>query len=146
MWNRNPADLTSALGLDFIHRVKMTSGMLGLLVWLFVSVYADWRSGLGILLGTAWGVLNFHFLTELVVAVVTPDEVRKRRVVLLALIKFPALYGAGYLFLAKSGLPIPMLLMGFSLLFAVAVLKVLGRLLNEHLAKSVPPNADEMVR
>jgi len=136
----------NALGLDFLHRVKTTSGVLGLMIWLFVSVYYDWRFGLGILLGTAWGIANFHFLGELILAVATPSVVQRRKVILPALVKFPVLYGAGYLLLARSALPILALLVGFSSLFAVAVLKVLGRLLNEYLAKSTARNAGQMVR
>ena len=135
-----------ALDLDFLSRVKFTTGILGLVAWLFVSVYYDWRFGLGILLGTAWGIANLHFLAKLLLAVVNPAVVKRKRVVLLAAAKFPVLYGIGYLFLAQSGSPVLALLIGFNLLFAVVVLKVLGRLVNEHLAKSVPPGADGMVR
>jgi len=128
-----------ALGLDFIRRVMATSGVLGVLALLFVSAYYDWRFGLGVFLGTAWGIANFHFLSELVVAAVTPGIPDKRKTVLLALIKFPVLYFAGYLLLKHTGLPVLSSLIGFSLLFVVVVLKVLGRLLNEWLEKSVPP-------
>ncbi len=125
------------LGLDFIRRVMAASAMVAMLAFLFVSVYYDWRFGLGIFIGTAWGIANFYFLTELVVAVFTPyQEIDRKKVVLLVLAKFPALYGAGFLVLYYSKLPVPAVLIGFHVLFAVAVLKVLGRLLNERLAKA----------
>ena len=136
-----------ALGLDFIRRVIMTTGVLSVLALLFISVYYDWRFGLGVFFGSAWGIANLHFLRELVVAVVTPDEIDRRKVVLLALVKFPVLYFAGYLLLKFGGLSVLSFLIGFSLLFVVAVLKVLGRLLNEWLEKSGPPhNINSTVR
>jgi hypothetical protein len=136
-----------ALGVDFIHRVMATSAVLAGLSLLFVSVYYDWRFGLGIFIGTAWGIANLHFLTQLVGAVVEPGLLHKRKVVLLALIKFPVLYGAAYLILHFGDLSMLSFLIGFNIIFAVALLKVLGRLLNERLEQVQPPdNLNRVVR
>lgn len=128
-----------ALGLGFIRRVMVTSGVLGTLAFLFISAYYHWRFGLGVFIGTAWGIANFHFLAELIVTVVTPEMPNKKKAALLALIKFPVLYFVAYLLLTYGKLSVLSFLIGFSLLFVVAVLKVLGRLLNERLEKSGPP-------
>jgi hypothetical protein len=136
-----------ALGLDFIRRVMVTTGVLSVLALLFISVYYDWRFGLGVFIGSAWGIANLHFLRELVVTILTTDEINRKKVVLFALVKFPGLYFAGYLILEFGGLSVLSFLIGFSLLFAVAVLKVLGRVLNEWLEKSGPPhNMNSTVR
>jgi len=136
-----------ALGLDFIRRVMATSAVLAALALLFISVYYDWRFGLGLFIGTAWGIANFHFLSELIVAVITPGERNVRRVALWALLKFPVLYGAAYLILTYGKISVLSFLIGFLLLFAVVVLKALGRLINEWLASTQPPrNVDSMVR
>jgi len=136
-----------ALGLDFIRRVMMTSGVLGFLALLFVSAYYDWRFGLGIFCGTAWGIANFHFLAELIVTATKPGNPDKKKIALLGIAKFPVLYFAGYVLLKFSELSVLSFLIGFTLIFAVAVLKVLGRLVNEWLEKSKPPhNANSTVR
>jgi len=136
-----------ALGLDFIRRVIMTSGILGLLALLFISAYYDLRFGLGVFCGTAWGIANIHFLAELIIEATNPGIVNKKKIALLGIVKFPVLYFAGYILLKYSELSVLSFLIGFTLLFAVAVLKVLGRLLNEWLEKSKSPhNANSTVR
>lgn len=136
-----------ALGLDFIRRVIATSAVMAALALLFLSVYYDWRFALGVFVGTAWNIANFHFLSELTVAVLTPGERNVKRVAVWALLKFPVLYAAGYLVLKYGEFPVLSFLIGFSLLFVVAILKVLGRLLNEWLAGVRPPhNVNPTVR
>lgn len=136
-----------ALGVDFLHRVMATSAVLAGLALLFVSVYYDWRFGLGLFIGTAWGIANLHFLTQLIRAIVEPGTLHKRKVILLALVKFPVLYGAAYAILRFGELSMLSFLIGFNILFAVALLKVLGRLLNERLEHVQPSdNLNRVVR
>ena len=136
-----------ALDLDFIRRVIVTTGVLSVLALLFISVYYDWRFGLGVFFGSVWGIANLHFLRELIVSTITPEEIDRKKVIFFALVKFPGLYFAGYLILKYGNLSILSFLFGFTLLFAVAVLKVLGRLLNEWLENSGSPhNMNSMVR
>ncbi len=116
------------MGVEFIHRVIKTSLVLAVLGFLFVTVYYDFEFGGGILAGTAWGCLNLLFLTNLITEVFSPGkEVRKGRIVLIAVFKFPLLYAAGYLLLRIKYFPPESLLIGFTLLFVVMFLKAMGR-------------------
>jgi hypothetical protein len=116
------------MGVEFIHRVIKTSLVLAVLGFLFVTVYHDFRFGAGILAGAIWGCLNLLFLTHLVTEVFSPGkEVRKGKVIIIALVKFPLLYLCGYLLLRIDYFPPISLLSGFTLIFLVMLLKALGR-------------------
>jgi len=130
-----------ALGVDFIRRVMATSAVLATLALMFVSVYYDWRFGLGLFIGTAWGIANLHFLTQLLGVFVEAGPLNKNKTVALAFVKFPVLYGVAYVLLSAGDLPVLAFLIGFNVLFLVAVLKVLGRMLNERLARVRPPES-----
>ena len=116
------------MGVEFIHRVIKTSLVLAVLGFLFVTVYYDFKFGAGILAGTVWGCLNLLFLTRLITEVFTPgEEVKKGKVIIIALVKFPLLYLCGYVLLKIDYFPAISLLSGFTLIFVVMFLKALGR-------------------
>jgi len=81
----------------------------------------------GLLVGCLWGVANFIALTAVLTTFVTPGEVNRRRALILAAVKFPVIYGIGYLILRSEWFEPVSLLVGFSLLFMVTLLKALGR-------------------
>lgn len=116
------------MGIEFIHRVIKTSLVLTALIFLFVTVYYQFRFGAGILAGSVWGCLNLWFLTQLITEIFSPGkEVKKRKVIIIAVVKFPLLYAAGYCLLEIVHLTPVSLLIGFTLIFLVMFLKALGR-------------------
>jgi hypothetical protein len=116
------------MGVEFIHRVIKTSLVLAALGFLFVTVYWNFKFGAGILAGAVWGCLNLLFLTRLITEVFSPgEEIKKGKVILIAVVKFPLLYAAGFLLLTKTDFPPLSLVIGFSLLFLVMFVKALGR-------------------
>jgi hypothetical protein len=117
------------MGPEFISRIIKTTMVLALLIALFGSVYFDWLASVGILAGAVWSCLNLYFIKGLISEVITTGKPRKWIAVLLAVVKFPVLYGAGFLLLDLGYFSPAALLAGFSLIFLVALLKVLGRLM-----------------
>jgi len=116
------------MGPEFIHRVIKTSLVVAVLGFLFVTVYYNFRFGAGILAGAIWGCLNLYFLTNLITEIFSPDkEVRKGKVILIVLVKFPLLYLVGYVLLIIKYFPAVSLVSGFTLIFLVMFLKALGR-------------------
>jgi hypothetical protein len=116
------------MGPEFIHRVIKTSLVVAALGFLFITVYYDFRSGAGILVGTIWGCANLYFLTNLITEIFSPGkEVRKGKVILIVLVKFPLLYLIGYVLLIIKYFPAVSLVSGFTLIFLVMFLKALGR-------------------
>jgi hypothetical protein len=116
------------MGIEFIHRVIRTSLVLAALGFLFVTVYYDFKFGAGILASAVWGCLNILFLTHLIMEIFSPGkEIRKGKVILIAVVKFPLLYAAGFILLWLKYFPPVSLVIGFSLLFLVMFLKAMGR-------------------
>ena len=92
-------------------------------------MYYDIFLILAIFSGMIWGMINLYFLALLVKSTIRPDGVDKLTALGLIFIKFPLLYLAGYFLLQVSEFELMYLLIGFSTIFAVIILKVLGRVI-----------------
>lgn len=114
------------MGIEFIHRVIKTSLILAALISLFVTFYYRFNYASGIFVGCGWGCLNFYFLTNLITQATNPGGIDRKRVGLLVLVKFPLLYLSGYFLLRLKYFPVTSLLAGFTIIFAVILLKALG--------------------
>lgn len=115
------------MSLEFLKRIWKTTLVVGVIVFAFTAVYFDMKFAWGLLVGCVWGVANFVVLAAVLTAFVTPGEVNRNRALILAAIKFPVIYGVGYLILRSDWFEPTALLVGFSLLFMVTLLKALGR-------------------
>jgi len=116
------------MGLEFLDRTVKTSVVVLLIFFPFGLYYFGVFPAIAVLSGGAWGVLNLIFTSALVRATVRPGRIDKRRAYGLAFIKFPLLYGSGYLLLKIPRFEPLLLLAGFSILMAVMILKTLARL------------------
>jgi len=119
------------MGLTFINRVIKSTLILGALIFIFGSVYFDWLYSLGIFVGSIWGCANLWFIKQFVVGYVTPGQRDAKKLAILAVIKFPVLYIVGFLILRLAWFPVSAFVIGFSLVFAVILLKALGKLIVE---------------
>jgi hypothetical protein len=117
------------MGLEFITRIIKTTAVLALIVALYLTMYYSGRVASGFLIGVAWSLTNLYFIKGMVTELITPNETRKDVAVVLGFVKFPILYVGGYLIIASGYFPIYSLLAGFSLIFPIALLKVLGRVI-----------------
>ena len=117
------------LGLDFISRTIRTTAVVLFVVFLYGLYYFDFYINLAILSGGVWSIVNMLLLSTLIRSALTPGEVDKMKVAGLALVKFPLLYVSGYYLLTSEIFDPLYLLIGFSILMAVIVLKVIARAL-----------------
>lgn len=117
------------MGLEFITRIIRTTLILAGVLLVFGAFYYDVNEALGWFVGAVWGVLNLYFIKNLITEVLTPEETRKPVALVFALFKFPVLYVVGYFLLASGWFTPASLLIGFSLMFGVALLKVVGRMI-----------------
>jgi biotin transporter BioY len=115
------------MGIEFIYRTIKTTLILAALIFVVATIYYDFKIGLGILVGAGWGCLNLYFLTNLIQGALDPEKPNKRKIALIALVKFPLLYLLGYFFLRLKYFSVVSLLSGFTLIFVVIFLKALGR-------------------
>jgi len=116
------------MGLDFINRVIKTTLLLGALIFIFGSYYFDWVYSAGILAGVLWGCANLWFIRQFIINYITPGDRNSKKLVLFMAIKFPVLYGLGFLILKVGLFPVVSFVIGFSLIFMVILLKAVGKL------------------
>jgi hypothetical protein len=115
-----------AVGLEFVTRVIKTTAVVTIIVALFVATYVSPAHGGGVFLGALWNSLNLLVVVSLVKILISAEQPARRKVVSIATLKFPVLYGFGFLLLRTAFFPVASLLAGFTLVLAVIVLKALG--------------------
>ena len=113
---------------DFIKRVVAMTAILSAVGFLFLSVYYQFPFALAVLLGGIWSALNFLALTFMVQQLLRPTPIDWPAALASIFVKLPLLYGAGLMLVMWDYLPKLGLVTGFSTLFAVIILKGLGRM------------------
>ncbi len=117
------------MGLEFIGRIIKTSLVISAFVLIFGSVYYDWNYSLGISIGLAYNCENLWLIMGLVKRFVTLGERKPIQILAFSMIKFPLFNFVGYLIMKADIVPVSSLVTGFTLLFGIIVLKVLGCLI-----------------
>jgi hypothetical protein len=115
------------MGLDFIDRSLRTFGVLLLIFLPFGLYYFGVYPALAIFSGGVWSLLNLIFISKLVRVSLRPEGADRAKTLLIGLFKFPVLYAAGYFLIKIPQFAPLMLVIGFSSLFAVIVLRALSR-------------------
>jgi len=113
--------------ISFIERTLKTAGLLALVILIFGSFYYGFRPTISVFTGLIWGMVNLYFLSLLIRATLRPDNVDKITALFLLFVKIPLLYLTGYFMMTSSFFNPILLLIGFSLLLLVIVLKAAGR-------------------
>jgi hypothetical protein len=115
------------MNLDYINRIVKTSLILAAVIFPFLGVYVRISFGIAYILGCIWGCLNLIAIRFLITQVITPDPKNNILIAIIILVKFPVIYGLGYLLVIWDYLPLAGLVWGFSSLLIVTVLKVVSR-------------------
>ncbi len=109
------------------NRVRKTSIVIGVPVAIVVSTYWGISVGGGLAAGIAWSLVNLHFIGSLVKKTITTEERNVLGIVVTMFIKYPVLYGVGFLLLWNGYLSVAGLVAGFTWPFFVLLMKGLGR-------------------
>ena len=117
------------MGLEFIDRTLRTAGLVLLIFLPFGLYYFGVYPALAIFTGGVWGMLNLLFLARLARTVIRPDGPDVLQAVLYGVVKFPLLYAAGYFLLTVSQFNPLHLVIGFTGLLGIIVLKAAGRVM-----------------
>ena len=115
------------MDLKFIDRVIKATLVLAAIMFPFFALYIRMNFALSVLFGAVWGSLNLFALKIIIMNLLATEN---RNLILglgVLFIKLPVLYLAGYFLVTWKYLSIGGLLWGFSGIFIVALLKVLGR-------------------
>jgi hypothetical protein len=122
----------------FLARCLKTTFWATLVVALFSAYHYNILFGLGLLVGSVWNIGNFWLIIRLGTALLVSESNDRKRIGYLLALKFPGWYGIGYLILRYTHLPVIGIFVGFSILFAVILLKVLGLQLTKERLQEVP--------
>jgi len=117
----------TTMDLDLLARVRKSASIFGGVIAIPFATYFGIGEGIAWLCGIAWSLVNLYFITALARDVITLEKRPVRRIVLTLLVKFPVLYGLGFVMLAALRLPLVWLVAGFTWPFFVLMLKALGR-------------------
>lgn len=115
---------------DFIHKSLKVSAMVILLFVPFLFVYLGPRITLGFLAGAIWNIANVFLLSRVFTMITSPGPSNKVWGFLLGILKFPFLYGIGYIIIRYINVALYALIVGFTLVLLILVLRVVGAYLN----------------
>ena len=113
--------------INFIERTLRTAGLLALIILIFGTFYYGFLPTLSVFTGLIWGIVNLYFLAILIRSTIRPDDVDKVGALVVLFIKIPLLYLTGYFMITSTLFDPILLLIGFSVLLLVIVLKAIGR-------------------
>lgn len=116
------------MGLAFIDRSLKTFGVVLVIFLPFGLYYFGLYPTLAVFSGGVWSLLNLMLLARLVKVSLRPEGADRGKTLAVALFKFPVLYVAGYFLLKIPQFDPILLAVGFTSLFAIIVLKALGRM------------------
>ncbi len=130
--------------IGVIRRILVTTAILAALAALGLWVYAGWRWAAGFAGGALIGAVNLVFLTALMREIVRPGRRARGRIAALLAVKVPVVYGGLVALLVWKTPPAIAVVIGFSLVLVVIVLKAAGRALLESglLSQTRPPSLE----
>ncbi len=115
------------MGLAFIDRSLRTFGVVLLIFLPFGLYYFGLFPALAVFSGGIWGMLNLILLSRMVRVSLRPEGADRGKTLALALLKFPVLYAAGYFLLEIPQFEPLLLVIGFTGLLGIIVLRALSR-------------------
>ena len=111
---------------DFIKRSLRVSIIITIIVIPLISVYFSGSITLGFMAGSAWNIINLFLLTKLLNMFIMPHEFSKKWGIAAGIIKFPVLYGIGYIIIRYTNISRYGIMCGISVVLIVMMLKALG--------------------
>jgi hypothetical protein len=115
------------MGLAFIDRSLRTFAVVLMVFLPFGLYYFGVFPALAVFSGGVWGMLNLIFLSKMVRVSLRPEGADRGKTLALALLKFPVLYAAGYFLLMIPQFEPLLLVIGFTSLFVIIVLRAVSR-------------------
>lgn len=111
---------------DFLKRSLRASIIVTVILTPFTLLYFDIPTGWGFAAGAVWNIVNVYLLSQVVTNLITPHPSNKRLGAAAGVIKFPVLYGIGYLILRYTNPSVYGIMAGFSLILTIFLLKATG--------------------
>ncbi len=119
---------------DFIRRSLKVSAVVTILFSPFLLVYFGPSIALGFMAGAVWNIINVFLLYWVLTMPLATTPSNKRWGAMAGILKFPVLYGTGYIIIRYTNLSLYGIIAGFSLILIVFVLRVSGIYFKNHAA------------
>ena len=125
---------------EFINKSLKVSTIVAIIFAPFLFVYFGASVALGFMAGAAWNIVNVFLLHWVLTTTLSPaaanNENKNKKMwgAIAGILKFPVLYGAGYIIIKYTNLSLYGILVGFSLLLIVFILRVSGMYFKNHAA------------
>lgn len=117
------------MDIGFVSRTLRTTSLLALVVLIIGTFYFGFYPTLSVVTGIVWGMVNLYFLERLVRSTLRPEGIDKTAALVYLFIKFPLLYASLYFMVTSEFFDTILLLVGFTVVLLVIVLKAAGRVL-----------------
>lgn len=117
------------MDIGFVSRTLRTTSLLALVVLIIGTFYFGFYPTLSVVTGIVWGMVNLYFLERLVRSTLRPEGIDKTAALVYLFIKFPLLYASLYFMVTSDFFDPILLLVGFTVVLLVIVLKAAGRVL-----------------
>jgi len=117
------------MDIGFVSRTLRTTSLLSLIVLIIGTFYYGFYPTLSVFTGIVWGMVNLYFLERLVRCTLRPEGIDKTSALVFLFIKFPLVYAALYFMVTSEFFNTILLLVGFTIVLLVIVLKAVGRTL-----------------
>ena len=111
---------------DFLKRSIRTSIIVTVISSPFTLLYLGYPIAWGFVAGAAWNIINVYLLSQVITNLITPHPSNKTLGAVAGILKFPVLYGIGYVILRYTNASVYGIMAGFSLILAIFLLKAIG--------------------
>ena len=111
---------------DFLKRSIRASVIVTAILAPFTFLYFDIPTGWGFVAGAAWNIINVYLLSQVITNLITPHQSNKKLGAVAGVLKFPVLYGIGFVILSYTNPSVYGIMAGFSLILAIFLLKAIG--------------------
>lgn len=114
---------------NFIIKSLKIAAVITIIFAPFSLVYFNTSVAIGFTAGAVWNILNVYLLfqaSNVLVPSEQADEAKKMMGIIAGIVKFPVLYGLGYVIIKYTGASLYGIIAGFSLIFVVLVLRAVG--------------------
>ncbi|MCC6543307.1 MAG: hypothetical protein IT392_02250 [Nitrospirae bacterium] len=111
---------------NFLKRSIRASVIVTVILFPFTLYYFGIHTGWGFVAGSAWNIVNVYLLSQVVINLITPHPSNKKLGAVAGILKFPVLYGIGYVILSYTNPSVYGIMAGFTLILGIILLKAIG--------------------
>ena len=111
---------------DFLKRSIRASVIVTAILAPFTFLYFGIPTGWGFAAGAVWNIINVYLLSQVITNLFAPHPSNKKLGAVAGVLKFPVLYGIGFVILSYTNPSVYGIMAGFSLILAIFLLKAIG--------------------